>query len=705
MQVSNQNDVKIYNLSSGRSLPEWLSERKRRKLIKKNVDLRHHIRLLHDFNMPAVSTSIKISNDKQYIFATGTYKPRVKCFDVNNLALKFERCFDSEVTAFQILSDDYSKLVFLHCDRYIEFHTASGKYYRLRMPRFGRDIAYHYPTCNSFIVGDSAEIYRLHLERGQFLQSFQSESSAVNKCCINDVHYLVAVGTQDGNVEAWDPRTKNKVGTLNCKLDCIDTNNFNDFQNQQLYGDTTNLHLLESALSNVAVTSLEFQGALTMAVGTSTGKILLYDIRSNKPFLVKDHMNGFPIKNLAFHDTMDLVYSMDKSIVKIWNKNTGKLYTSIQASEQADFNDMCTIPKTGMFFFANESPQMSTYYIPSLGPAPKWASVIDNLTEELEETNYESVYDNYKFVTEKELTELGLSHLSGTSLLRAYMHGYFIDAKLWSKAKQIVQPFSFDAYKKNMIREKIKQNRASKLMKIQQEQQEVIDKLPKINRELAVKYQQQIARKANNTKNVDEKQNLLHDDRFKALFTNPDFQINQNDEEFNRHMMGKIAVTKKLNKLNNGKKMNEHLASDDSDYEDNNYLSAYDNGPKQSDDELFDNDDDVHDSNEHKPSFHKQFNSRQRSNIKKDNHRFKFEKTLTNKQSKRAYDDDQTVNNKNEEYGNERKYMKKRCRETLGERLKSSEMKGIRNDTHNSSRGNKEFTFTVSTKKQRFKRK
>lgn len=60
--------------------------------------------------MPGVSTTVRVSKDGQYILATGIYKPRVKCFDVNNLSLKFERCFDSEAVTFEILSDDYSKV-------------------------------------------------------------------------------------------------------------------------------------------------------------------------------------------------------------------------------------------------------------------------------------------------------------------------------------------------------------------------------------------------------------------------------------------------------------------------------------------------------------------------------------------------------------------------------------------------------------------
>lgn len=74
------------------------------------IDIRRRIELIQDFDMPGLSTSVKVSRDNQYIIATGIYKPRIKCFEVNNLSLKFERCFDSEVITFQILSEDYSKV-------------------------------------------------------------------------------------------------------------------------------------------------------------------------------------------------------------------------------------------------------------------------------------------------------------------------------------------------------------------------------------------------------------------------------------------------------------------------------------------------------------------------------------------------------------------------------------------------------------------
>lgn len=103
--------------------------------------------------MPIVSTGVQISPDGQYIFVNGVYKPRVRCFDVSQFSMKFERCFDSECVKFKILSDDYSKAIFLHNDRYVEFHAQYGKYYKTRIPKFGNDFDYHYSSCDLYFVG------------------------------------------------------------------------------------------------------------------------------------------------------------------------------------------------------------------------------------------------------------------------------------------------------------------------------------------------------------------------------------------------------------------------------------------------------------------------------------------------------------------------------------------------------------------------
>ncbi|KZC14596.1 PREDICTED: nucleolar protein 10 [Dufourea novaeangliae] len=659
MQVSCPNNVKIYNLSAGKSLPEWLSERKRRSLLKKNVDIRRRIELIQDFDMPGVSTSIKVSKDGQYILTTGIYKPRVKCFDVKNLSLKFERCFDSEVVTFDTLSDDYSKLVFLHCDRTIEFHVAHGKYYRLRVPRFGRDLKYHYPSCDIFVVGDSNEIYRVNLERGQFLQPFMTDASSINKCEINPAHHLVVVGTQEGKIEAWDPRTRSKAATLDCAVYCVGQDN----KVQAVPG----------------ITSLKFQGGLTLGVGTSTGQVLLYDIRSSKPFLTKDHMYRLPIKNVEFHRTMDLVYSMDSSIVKIWDKDSGKLYTSIEA--QNDFNDMCVVPNTGMVLIANESTKMQTYYIPALGPAPYWCSFLDSLTEELEELNYETIYDDYKFLTEKELDELGLSHLKGTNLLRAYMHGYFIDIRLYKKARDVMKPFEFEEYKKKRIQQKIQETCGSRVQ---------VHKVPSVNKELALKLMDDEVNVKKKKKNAS---NILTDDRFKALFSNPDFEVDKDSQEYS-------LLNPVISQLDKGriKKMKQKLIQ--AEVQQTMEIESDKNQDNSSDESFIH--DDSSSSEDEKPwvkEVKKQYRlirKNERQNEEND------ASEVNNDQDVRSRTKLYEIRDDNVEFRDAKPISKRQNKATLGDRLKNQ---GIHDVRDSSSRGNREMTFAVEKKMSTGRRK
>uniref|UniRef100_A0A8C5WH34 Nucleolar protein 10 n=1 Tax=Leptobrachium leishanense TaxID=445787 RepID=A0A8C5WH34_9ANUR len=495
MQVSNVNDVKIYNLSCGKSLPEvrgWRPPLQRAQA----AYVRRRIELIQDFEMPTVSTNIKVSRDGQYVIATGTYKPRVRCYDTYQLSLKFERCLDSDVVKFDVLSDDYSKIVFLQCDRYVELHSQHGRYFRLRIPKFGRDFSYHYPSCDLYFVGASSEIYRLNLEQGRYLNSLQTQASQLNVCDINPAHQLFAAGTAEGKVECWDPRTRSSVGILDCALSSVT--------------EDTEIDGLP------AVTALKFSGPLHMAVGTSTGQVLIYDLRSSRPLIVKDHQYGLPIKSIQFHDPLELVISADSRIIKMWNKDTVR-----------------------MLFTANEAPKMNVYYIPALGPAPKWCSFLDNLTEELEENPESTVYDDYKFVTKKELEDLGLAHLIGSSLLRAYMHGFFIDIRLYHKVKAMVNPFAYEEYKREKIRQKIEETRAQRVQ---------IKKLPKVNKELALKLYEEEEDGHTLQKKKDKKMtNILGDDRFKVMFENPDYQVDEKSEEYRllHPLVSKISEKRK----------------------------------------------------------------------------------------------------------------------------------------------------------------
>lgn len=63
--------------AAGKTLPQWLSEKKRRSL-SQDVDYRRRIELLQDFDFPTASQKVCASPDGQYVIVAGTYPPQIK---------------------------------------------------------------------------------------------------------------------------------------------------------------------------------------------------------------------------------------------------------------------------------------------------------------------------------------------------------------------------------------------------------------------------------------------------------------------------------------------------------------------------------------------------------------------------------------------------------------------------------------------------
>jgi ribosome biogenesis protein ENP2 len=387
----------------------------------------------------------------------------MRVYDFAEMSMKFERHTSAENVQFLLLSDDWTKSVHLQNDRSIEFHNQGGLQYETRIPRFGRDLAYHYPSCDLYIAAASDEVYRLNLEQGKFLNSLEVETASGGVNCIDicPAHQLLGFGAEGGTVEFWDPRFRSRVNVLNVLTAQDDTD---------------------------AVTALSFRmDGLNMAVGTHSGQTLLYDLRSPRAYLRKDQGYGLPMKKITWLESPDglesaKVLSADNKIIKIWSSTDGTPYTSIEPP--LDVNDVCPVPGSGLIFVANEGTPMHAYFIPQLGPAPRWCSFLDNLTEELEENSTQTTYDNYKFVTRKELSTLGLDKLIGTNVVKSYMHGYFIDVRLWEQARLIANPFAYEEYRAKKIQEKIEKERESR---IRTKAQQV-----KVNKNLAARLEERV---------------------------------------------------------------------------------------------------------------------------------------------------------------------------------------------------------------------
>ncbi|XP_022933434.1 nucleolar protein 10 [Cucurbita moschata] len=511
------NGVKLYTVASQqRSLATWINPKKLRAL-RKDKDYTSRVDLIQDLRFDIASSKIKATPDGEFLIASGIYPPQVKVYELRELSLKFKRHFDSEIIDFQILDDDYSKLAFMCADRSIVLHAKYGKHHTLRIPRMGRNIEYDNWSADLLCAASSPDVYRISLQQGRFLPPLNTESPAINVVSRSKLHGIVACGGVDGAVECFDTRTKlSSIG----RIDAIAPAGDKDQE----------------------VTALAFDdiGGFQMAVGSSSGKILIYDLRSSDPIRIKDHMYDSPILNIKWHSTLNSekpkMITTDKHIVRIWDPDTGEGMTSIEPT-LGPINDTCVFKDSGLMLLALNSSQIPSYFLPALGPAPKWCSYLENLTEELEEGAETTIYDDFKFLTKEELERLNLTNLIGTNLLRAYLHGFFIDYRLYKKAKSLADPFAYDAYIEQRKKEKLDEERANRIT--------VKRKLPKVNRRLANQIleeeeagtEKKDEEDVNKTKKASKKKKglsseIFQDERFANMFKNENFEINELSPEY-----------------------------------------------------------------------------------------------------------------------------------------------------------------------------
>jgi ribosome biogenesis protein ENP2 len=604
--ASSINGVSIYNLAASKSFPQFMTAEARKARSKVDESFRRRIELLQDFSFPEASRTISTSADGRFVVATGTYPPRVRVFDTAELSMKFERYMDATPVSCCLLSDDFTKLAFLLDDRNIELHAAYGKHHRTRIPRAGRHMVYHAPTAELLIGAQGSEVFRLNLEEGRFFAPLVSEAPAVNKVVVSRVTALIGLACEGGTCEFFDPRSNERASVL--KLP--------DFASS-------------SSVAPAATCLAFEEGGMGFAAGTSDGRCLLYDLRMTKPVLSRTHPYGVPLVDVRFHrggatkgaagsdHNGRLVISTDSKQCRMWYKessmstfrggvkginnsgkgNAGRLFTVIEAP--ATINDITLVSDepdvggvdSGLVLLAGETERVMSYYIPQLGLAPKWCSFLDAITEELEEglsaaavnaaasssssllsasfapsaaataaaESASSVFDDYKFVTREELQQIGLLHLIGTSnLLRAYMHGFLIDSSLYARVRSVIDPEAIDRVRRERVRATMEAERSSRI---------ILDegRLPKVNRELAIKLLEEsekrkagldlvdkLTKKSKKTKKksfeeleedkqIDEEnkkrtikpatESALVDERFAKLFTDADFTIDQEQED------------------------------------------------------------------------------------------------------------------------------------------------------------------------------
>lgn len=515
MKVTTPGLVPVYTISgasTARPLPDWLARRRKRSL-KNDPEYANRVELLQDFEFEEASACVRVSEDGQWLMSTGTYKPQIHTHDVNQLSLSWARHTTSLNQSFVILSQDASKSLHLQTDRKLEFHTLGGCHHEIRLPRYGRDLIYDRQSTEALVaaagVGASGtgEVFRLNLEQGRFMKSYEVDvggdegietglQGSIEAGCVTsaaiaeNTHNLLAFGTSKGSVELIDPRVKSRVAVL-----------------EGLEGE---------------VTSLDFNPytGLSLVAGTSQGICSVFDLRRPVPLLRKEQGFGFGIKNILHLKTASQerkILSADKKIIKIWDESTGEAWTSIEPI--TDLNFVQWVKDTGTLVTANEGKQQHVFHIPALGSAPKWCGFLDSMVEEMTEEVRTDTYDNYKFLTKPELKSLSLDHLVGTAMLRPYMHGFFVDSKLYEQARLVANPFVYEDERQKRVQQKVEKDRASRIRGT---------KKVKVNQRLADKI---LARQEKREK-IDTNAGVLGDERFGKLFEDDEFAVDETSREF-----------------------------------------------------------------------------------------------------------------------------------------------------------------------------
>lgn len=110
--VAGPSDIKVYTVNgavagSSSSIPDWLTRKrsagkggKGKRVTREHVE--GAIELIQGFEFPEASNKIKTTRDGHHAIATGTYKPQMRVWDLDELNLKFERHSDAENVDFVV---------------------------------------------------------------------------------------------------------------------------------------------------------------------------------------------------------------------------------------------------------------------------------------------------------------------------------------------------------------------------------------------------------------------------------------------------------------------------------------------------------------------------------------------------------------------------------------------------------------------------
>ena len=107
---------------------------------------------------------------------------------------------------------------------------------------------------------------------------------------------------------------------------------------------------------------------LLVAAG-QTGFVDIFDVRFDRRLNRIKHAYKEPINCINFNPTTKHILSSTCKQIRVTNYD-GNLFTTVEP--ESNINMFQYIQNSGLILVAHESPKVGCYFIPEMGPAPKW---------------------------------------------------------------------------------------------------------------------------------------------------------------------------------------------------------------------------------------------------------------------------------------------------------------------------------------------
>lgn len=279
------------------------------------------------------SIDLALSDNKRYLVSVGVYKPSVKIYDLENMALKVERHLESDPMKVLSLTEDSEKICILRNDRTMEFHARYGCHEGVKTPTLCFDGCLNKFRAEVMSGGKGSSIYRFNLDQGRFLRSYVVTMDEVCSIRMSECNGLIAIGGGK-TVQFIDQRCREIVKTVEY---------------------------------NESPSSVDFSdNGIDFGVGTSEGIVYFHDLRARKALLTIKHDEK--VKKVLFNGK--ILVSMDKHGLKYCNRSG----IAGEYSRDAEMN--CFACNGGVTFVGFDNGEINEVISEDLGEIPQQYKVL-----------------------------------------------------------------------------------------------------------------------------------------------------------------------------------------------------------------------------------------------------------------------------------------------------------------------------------------